>query len=82
MLLSPLPAVEVSLKQCTPTAGRFEGFAEEDFAEWLSAIVLLSTGFQRFFRVKNSCCCIFQHDISEFLLMGGVFSCREKVLRS
>jgi hypothetical protein len=33
MLLSPLPAVEVSLKQCTLTAGCFEGFAEEDFAE-------------------------------------------------
>jgi len=44
MLLSPLPAVEVSLKQCTPTAGRFEGFAEEDFAEWLSAIMLSLTG--------------------------------------
>jgi hypothetical protein len=53
MLLSPLPAVEVSLEQCTPPAGRFEGFAEEDFAEWRRAIVLLLTGFFLFCRYKN-----------------------------
>jgi hypothetical protein len=28
----PLPAVEVSTEQCTPTGAGFEGWTEEDFA--------------------------------------------------
>ncbi|MDE5207093.1 hypothetical protein PYX06_21365 [Citrobacter amalonaticus] len=53
MLLSPLPAVEVSLKQCTPPAVRFEGFTEEDFAEWRGNVLLLLTGFYCDHRDKN-----------------------------
>lgn len=55
MLLSPLPAVEVSLEQCTPPDGRFEGFAEEDFAEWQCAVLILLTGFCLIFRENIMC---------------------------
>ncbi|WP_264810142.1 hypothetical protein [Escherichia fergusonii] len=39
-LLSPLPAVEVSLEQCTPTAVIFEESEEEDFVGMTGADML------------------------------------------
>lgn len=45
----PLPAVEVSTEQCTPTNDGFEGLAEQDFALTTSHL----TAFKLVFGLKS-----------------------------